>query len=89
MKTELELKEVSQIGEHARQVLNDPLIKSTLQDMRQQLYDNLETSPWQASDEREEIHRMLHVIRDFEKRLKKSVDSGKIAAAAINTMNQG
>jgi len=69
-------------------ILRDPLIKRVLKDMRSTLCENLESSHWKEQEEREEIYKMLRTVKDFERRLTKYSENGRVAESTLDRMKR-
>ncbi len=84
------LEVVAQNGHRAKQIYEDPVIVEVLGEMRQTLVNNLESSSWDNTKEREELYRMLKTLGAFKKAFEHRISQGKSAesrlAQLINTV---
>lgn len=90
MKSQEELVADVQKAERAKQILNDPMVKGTIDSMRKDVFDNFRTSQWNKPEEREDLYKMIRVIDDFEKRFEKAINGGKKAQTLLEKLfNKG
>lgn len=78
-----------QKGEKADRIINDPLVKEVLEKMRTTVYNNIESSHFAASEEREELYKTLKVIRGFEKAFADEVRAATKAKHKLEELNKG
>jgi len=70
-----------QKGHAADRILKDPIIKEVIQEIRQDCFRAIEKSTFFQNKTREEAYKMLRTVGVFENKLKKMVESGKVAQA--------
>ena len=68
-------------GHAADRILKDPIVKEVIQDIRQDCFRAIEKSTFFQTKTREEAYKMLRTVGVFENKLKKMVESGKVAQA--------
>ena len=66
-------------GHAADRILKDPIIKEVIQEIRQDCFRAIEKSTFFQTKTREEAYKMLRTVGVFENKLKKMVESGKVA----------
>lgn len=88
MSEELRLKETAARAERAERIMSDPLVKGALENMRDTLYHNIETSIWRARGEREEAYRMLKLIKRFEADFEAHMRDGKVARSRLDELKR-
>jgi hypothetical protein len=74
------------LGDHASRILRDPLVKSSLEEMRTTVFHNIRTSKHKDSAEREELYLMLKAIDGFEQEFIKVINGGKKAESRIRDL---
>lgn len=90
MKSPEELTKDAMRGEKARQIIEDPLVREVLDDMRADVFNNFRTSIWYRKKEREALFKMIRAIDDFESRFKKRMEHGKKAKSLLEKLfNKG
>jgi hypothetical protein len=80
------LEAVRNDGGRAAQIIKDPVVVAALGEMRQTLVKNLESSPWHAHKERQEIYRMLKTIGHFEHLFERRINDGKFAQGKLSQL---
>lgn len=70
-------------GERAKALLEDPLLRETLDNMRSDYQRQWAKSGFNQAEQREHWYRMLQAVEHFEKDLQVTVSDGQIAAAEI------
>lgn len=78
-KTEHEILE----GQHAAQLLADPLLVDAFAQIEQEYTDAWLASPVRDYEGREELYRLLRSLQAVKARLSQVVDSGKVAQATL------
>lgn len=73
-------------GDHAQRLIADPMLNESLEDIRQSIYDQIRKSAFSQTDEREECYRMLRTLDSFEGKLKKRIESGKLAKSIMDSL---
>ena len=82
--TEQELREEVQRGEHARQLLAEPLLSAAFADVERKLVEKWrETAPTDARTW-ERCHLALHIIGSVKAVLEAHIKNGKLAAADLS-----
>lgn len=81
---EIELKDAKNRGVRAAQLLNDPLIKSALSDIRSTLYRKISESDFKQREEREDCYRMLRAAEMFEGMFQRHINAGRSAEEKLN-----
>lgn len=83
---ELELKKKIERGNKAEQILKDPLIKEAIQNMKNTVYHNIETSSYRQTKQREELYRMLKTIDHFQSQFEQMVNGKKKAESMLQAL---
>lgn len=83
MSEELKLRQQMAEAERARQLLEDPMIVSALDDMRNTVYTNIRTSSFRQKDEREYLYLQLKAIDEFERKFKLRIQNGRLAESRL------
>lgn len=83
---ELKLKDDVRRAERADKILNDQLVKEALNNIKQALYFNIESSSWRSRGEREECYRMLKVVARFQKEFEDHIRNGKVAGSRLTEL---
>jgi tRNA C32,U32 (ribose-2'-O)-methylase TrmJ len=83
---ETELRQAVAKASRAEQLLNDPMIVSTLAKMREVTYHNIATSHHKDVDEREKLYLMLKTIESFEKQFRSLMQDGKMAESKLKEL---
>lgn len=78
-KTEHEILE----GQHAAQLLADPLLVSAFVEIEQEYTDAWLQSPVRDYEGREELYRLLKSLHAVRARIAQKVDNGKVAQATL------
>lgn len=74
---------------HQAEALRDnTLLKEFINDMRQTVYNNIESSSRKDTDDREELYKMLKVISSFEHQLRRCINHGKVAQSRLDVFMQ-
>lgn len=73
-------------GDHAKRILEDPLVNEVLQSMRETIYHNISTSRFDATDEREELYKQLVAVKAFEREFTKRINQGKVARTRLEQL---
>ena len=89
MTKETDLVAQAQKGEKAERIINDPLVKEALDKMRTTVYNNIESSHFEAVGEREELYKTLKVIRQFEKSFADEIRAATKAKHKLEELNKG
>ena len=76
-------------GDHAQRILDDPLVKEVLENMRQTVYYNIATSNFKQVEERENLYLMLKAIEGFEREFKDAINGGKKAQSRLINLLKG
>lgn len=71
--------EEKQRAEHARQLMDDPLVKEALSDIKQVVLEQWVSSPSKDRDLRDYLHCLYCAVSKFEELLRIHVESGKVA----------
>ena len=86
MDSETDLREKVQRANQARVLLNDPLLQECLKDMRETVFYNIRTSHHDATEEREDLYRMLKAIDGFEREFTRRISDGKVAQSRLDQL---
>ena len=86
MKPEPELRRDIQQGDHAKRILDDPLIKEAIDGMRTTVFHNIQTSHYSKVEEREDLYKMLRAIDQFEKEFKRRIQGGTKAKSLLERL---
>lgn len=78
-----------QVGERAKQVLNDPMVQDAINGMREAVFHNIRTSHHSKSEEREDLYKMLRAIDEFEKQFTQKINGGKKAKTLLEKLFKG
>lgn len=89
MKQPSELEKDIQIGERARQILNDPMVRGAIDGMRDTVFHNIRTSSSGSTEEREELYKMLKAIDHFEEEFARKINGGKKAKSLLEKLFKG
>lgn len=73
---EVELEQKKRKGQHAKQLLDDELIKSAFNDIKKNIYDNIASSSFNQSSEREAYYYMLKSVDLVENVFKRYIKDG-------------
>lgn len=71
-------------AEHAKRLLNDPVLKEALSTLKETCFHNIETSSHDQSDQREDLYYMLRCISAFERQLKNYISEGTVSVHNLN-----
>ena len=71
-------------AERAEKVLNDPLVKEALAGIEETIFYNFKTSKYKASEEREELYKMMQVCDKFREQFAKWIRDGQVSRARLN-----
>lgn len=86
MREEYKLKASADRGRRAAQILEDKIVQEALTNMRETVYHNIRTSKFTATEEREELYRMLKAIDGFEKELTVCIKGGQKAKSLLDKL---
>ena len=87
MKTEKELRKVTQRAEQAKMILNNPLIVEYFAQKREDIMINLSTCKyWTDPNERDALLNMLKCIHTFEKEFTEHIKDGKKALTLLERL---
>ena len=81
---EVELQKSKQRGIRARQLLDDELIRSAFNDIKENIYQKIGSSSFDQSKEREDCYMMLRAIDSFEGQFKKHINAGRAAEEKLS-----
>lgn len=73
-------------GEHAERLINDPLVKEVLENMRNTVYNNIRTSHYKDREDREDLYKSLKAIDAFETEFKQMINGGKKAKKTLKDL---
>lgn len=88
MSEELKLRQAMAEAERARQLLEDPMIVSALDDMRNTVYTNIRTSNFKQKEEREYLYLQLKAIDEFERKFKFRIQNGRLAESRMEDLKR-
>lgn len=71
-------------ADDAKMLLNNPLLKEALRELKDTCFYNIETSSHDQSVEREDLYYMLRCIKAFEAKLKQYIDQGTVTVHNLN-----
>lgn len=71
-------------AQDAKRLLNDPILKEALRELKDTCFYNIETSSHEMSSEREDLYYMLRCISAFEKKLKHYIQEGTVSLHNLN-----
>ena len=71
-------------SEDAKRLLNDPILREALAEMRNACFHNIETSLHDEQEQREDLYYMLRCVTAFERQVKKIIQEGQ---ASLNNLN--
>jgi len=83
---EFDLKKAVQDATRAEQLMNDPMIQSSLKKMRENVYLNIRTSHYKDIDDREDLYKMLRVMDEFEEAFKRVMKGGQVAQSKLRQL---
>ncbi len=81
---EQELRQQVARAERARQLLNDPMIQDALKTMRENFFDDIQSSHMKDVETRDNAYLMLKTIGLFELQFKRAIDGGKVAQSILD-----
>ena len=73
-------------GIRVKRIYDDPVIVEAFAEIRQTIYDNIESSHWKAQDEREELYRMLKTLIAFKSQFEQRISEGEKAGSVISRL---
>ena len=85
---EKKLHQASMRGKKAKALLEDELIRSALDDIREIVYGKIAASAFDEKEAREDCYRMLRAAEMFEGMLKRHINTGLAAEERLSTMQR-
>jgi vacuolar-type H+-ATPase catalytic subunit A/Vma1 len=85
---EIELQKKKQRGIRARQLLDDELIRSAFNDIKENIYQKIGSSSYDQSKEREDCYMMLRAVESFEGQFKKHINEGRAAEEKLSLVGK-
>ena len=71
-------------ADDAKRLLNDPILKEALRDLKDTCFYNIESSTHEQAQEREDLYYMLRCISAFERQLTKYIQEGTVSLHNLN-----
>jgi|TARA_Y100000034_G_scaffold32181_1_gene39334 signal transduction protein with GAF and PtsI domain len=73
-------------GMRSKQLYDNPVVVEAFAEIRQTIYDNIESSSWSSQEEREELYRMLKTLAAFKAQFERRISEGEKAESTLRRL---